>query len=223
MKQIGHFKWTSTLLCKNECTWECLYFSCVSQKQSWELEWQLSNCLFVLRPLPNSSTKVYVIYFPLRLNFLLLLFLLLVVASCDSTSPNLQISLPQPTQSLIATPTAREEDLSAAPPTIFDTDNGTVSPLVQDHDFHSDEKRISSVLARTLEFKWDWVKSDGMELAKWCPRWARWCLAGAPVDFYSTEQPRRTETPASKILKTSSKMAETLPRRLPPSWKREQN
>ena len=59
----------------------------------------------------------------------------------------------QPPQSLIAAPTAREEDLSAAPPTIFDTDNATVFPLVQDQDFNSDEKRISSVLARTLEFK----------------------------------------------------------------------
>ena len=87
-------------------------------------------------------------------------------------------------------------------------------------DFHCDEK---SIFARTLEFKWDRVKSDGWELAKWCPRWARWCLAGAQVGSYSTEQPRRTETPASKISKTSSKMAETLPRRLPPSSKRGQN
>ena len=63
MKQIGHFKWTSTLLCKNECTWEWLYFSCVSQKQSWELEWQLSNCVFVLCPVLLQKCMLFIFQF----------------------------------------------------------------------------------------------------------------------------------------------------------------
>ena len=55
----------------------------------------------------------------------------------------------EPPQSLIAAPTARE-DLSAAPPTIFDTDNGTEFPLVQDQDFSGEAKRISMVTKKVF-------------------------------------------------------------------------
>ena len=101
-----------------------VFFMCVPETElrAWVAAFQL--CIFSV---PSTFTKVYVIYFSIPWDIFLLLFL--VVASCNFKSPNLQKSLPQPPQSLIATPTARE-DLSAAPPTIFVTDNGTVFPLV---------------------------------------------------------------------------------------------
>ena len=101
-----------------------VFFLCVPETElrAWVAAFQLCICSVL-----STSTKVYVIYFSIPWDIFLLLFL--VVASCNFKSPNLQKSLPQPPQSLIATPTARE-DLSAAPPTIFVTDNGTVFPLV---------------------------------------------------------------------------------------------